>query len=104
MKISIETTINSTLEKVWNAWVTPAAITKWNFASDQWVCPRAEVNLEEGSDFNYRMESKDGSMGFDFKGTFTQITAYVLIEYKLEDERRVMITFDKTKEGVRLVE
>jgi uncharacterized protein YndB with AHSA1/START domain len=74
MKISIETDIDATPSAVWDAWVSPNDITKWNFAIDEWCCPRAEIDFVVGGKFNYRMESRDGSMGFDFEGEFTEIT------------------------------
>ena len=104
MEISIETTVNSPIEQVWSAWVTPDDIKKWNFASDDWLCPDAKINLRVGGAFNYRMEAKDGSMGFDFEGTFTSINVPQSIEYKLGDDRNVRITFSETEQGIRVVE
>ena len=65
MEIAIETIVDAPIERVWEAWVTPADITQWNFASDDWCCPNATIDLAAGGKFNYRMEAKDGSMGFD---------------------------------------
>ena len=104
MRISIETEVNAPLEMVWYAWVTPSDITLWNFATDEWCCPRAELNLEVGGSFNYRMEAKDGSAGFDFEGEFTEITPYKSIHYKLEDDRVVKVQFIETENGVRVIE
>jgi len=104
MKISIETTVNATIDKTWSAWTTPSDIVAWNFASDEWCCPNAEIELVVGKGFNYRMEAKDGSMGFDFGGTFTQVRANEFIEYALEDGRKISITFEKTENGIRVVE
>ena len=104
MKISIEIVINSTLDNIWTTWTTPSSITQWNFASDEWCCPKAEINLEVGESFIYRMEAKDGSMGFDFSGKFTQIKTNELIEYELEDKRSVTIVFEKVNEGVKVIE
>ena len=67
MQISIETVVKATLAQVWDAWVTPTDITSWNFAIDEWCCPSAELNLEVGGVFKYRMAAKDGSMAFDFR-------------------------------------
>ena len=50
------------------------------------------------------MEAKDGSAGFDFKGTFTTIDAFKLIEYAIEDGRRVKISFSTLESGTRVVE
>lgn len=104
MEIAIETTINAPIERVWAAWVTPADITQWNFASDEWFCPTAIINLAVGGKFNYRMEAKDASMGFDFEGTFTSINPLSSIEYALADDRKVRIHFEQTASGVRVVE
>jgi len=104
MKISIETTVNATIDKTWSAWTTPSDIVAWNFASDEWCCPNAEIELVVGKGFNYRMEAKDGSMGFDFGGTFTQVRPNEFIEYALEDGRKISITFEKTENGIRVVE
>lgn len=60
MKIVIETEVQAPLATVWDVWVTPNDKTNWNFAIDEWCCPGAEVNLEVGGNFSYRMEAKDG--------------------------------------------
>ena len=104
MKISIETEIKATATTVWEAWVTPEDITSWNFAIDEWHCPRAEINLALGGKFKYRMEAKDGSMGFDFEGTFTQVTPKNSIHFALQDNRVVTVEFIETASGVRVVE
>lgn len=104
MKIAIETTVNAPLAAVWQAWVSPEAITQWNFASDDWWCPKAEVDLRQGGRFSSRMEAQDGSMGFDFSGEFTAIKTHQAIEYALEDGRKVNVTFTETDQGVRVEE
>ena len=40
MEIAIETTVDAPIEDVWAGWVTPDDITRWNFASDDWCCPK----------------------------------------------------------------
>lgn len=104
MNISIETTVKSTLTQAWNAWVTPDDITAWNFASEDWACPKAEINLSVGGQFSYRMEAKDGSMGFDFEGEFVAVEPNKSIRYKLEDHREVLIEFIEVDGGVKVVE
>src|SRR5207247_9384478 len=80
MKITIETTVNAPVEDVWRAWTTPDDIKQWNTASEDWHTTRASVDLRVGGSFSSRMEAKDGSMGFDFAGTYTKIVANELIE------------------------
>ncbi len=104
MEVAIETTVDARIDRVWEAWVTPDDITRWNFASDDWCCPNAKIDLVVGGKFNYRMEAKDGSMGFDFQGAFTTIDPHAAIEYAFDDGRTVKITFTQTDSGVRIVE
>lgn len=104
MKITIETTVDAALDEVWNAWIEPRRIVQWNFASDDWHCPRAEIDLSEGGRFNYRMEARDGSMGFDFEGVFTAIEPHREIRYTLGDQREVTIGFSESQGGVRVLE
>ena len=66
ISITIQSTINAPVDKVWKAWTTPDDIIKWNSASEDWHTPRATNDLRVGGSFTSRMESKDGSMGFDF--------------------------------------
>ncbi|MCP1727572.1 uncharacterized protein YndB with AHSA1/START domain [Natronospira proteinivora] len=104
MEISIETTVNAPIERVWQAWTTPEEIKCWNFASDDWCCPDATLDLKVGGKFNYRMESKDGSMGFDFEGEFTAIDSPYRIEFTLGDERVVKVSFHEIGDNVQVVE
>jgi uncharacterized protein YndB with AHSA1/START domain len=104
MKISIETFVKSDIGKVWSAWTTPADISQWNAASDDWHNPRSENDLRVGGTFCYRMESKDGQMGFDFAGTYTRVEPQKLIEYVLGDDRTVSITFEPVNGDARVVE
>lgn len=104
MEISVETDVNAPIGSVWSAWITSGDITSWNFASDEWCCPRAEIDLSNGGKFNYRMEAKDGSMGFDFVGEFTDIQPHRSISYRIADGRDVRVEFIQTENGVKVVE
>ncbi len=90
--IKVETTVTAPVEKVWKFFTLPQHIVKWNNANDEWHTPKAENDLIVGGKFNYRMEAKDGSMGFDFNGTYTEVKKYERISYVLEDNREVKIT------------
>ena len=80
MKITVETEVAAPVAEVWRAWTTPADIVQWNAASDDWLTTQAAVDLRAGGAFSSRMEAKDGSMGFDFAGTYTRIVEHKLIE------------------------
>ena len=104
MKISVEALVKSDINAVWCAWTTPEGINQWNAASDDWHNPRSVNDLRVGGRFSYRMEARDGSMGFDFEGTYTKIDENRLIEYKMDDGRLVSIDFRSENDGVRVIE
>lgn len=92
-RITVEATVNAPIETVWKCWTEPKHITQWNNASDDWHTPHAENDLRVGGKFLSRMESRDGSMGFDFVGTYQEVIEYKMIAYTMEDGRKVEITF-----------
>jgi uncharacterized protein YndB with AHSA1/START domain len=98
--ITVETVINAPINSVWKKWTNPDDIVKWNNASDDWHTTRAENDLKVGGKFLSRMEAKDGSMGFDFSGTYNTIKPNEIIEYTADDNRKVQVHFfdgdDKT--------
>jgi uncharacterized protein YndB with AHSA1/START domain len=89
---------------VWAAWNAPADIKKWNAASDDWHTTASTVDLREGGKFSARMEAKDGSVGFDFEGTYTKVVPKKRIEYAMSDGRTVQIEFSPAKGGVHVKE
>ncbi|MFN0049259.1 MAG: SRPBCC domain-containing protein, partial [Cytophagales bacterium] len=91
--ITIETKVNNTIDQVWNAWTKPEHIVNWNFASDDWHAPHAMVDLRIGGEFVTTMAAKDGSMLFDFGGTYTNVVHHQIISYTLEDNRKVEVHF-----------
>lgn len=105
IKITVEVTINASVQKVWECWTEPKHITKWYFASDDWHAPFAENDLRVGGVFVSRMEAKDKSFGFDFGGTYSAITTHELISYEINgDNRKVKITFDGDANSTKVVE
>ncbi len=104
MKISIETVVKSDLDTVWYAWNNPEDIKQWNAASEDWHTTDSTVDLREGGTFSSRMEAKDGSMGFDFSGTYSKIIEKQRIEYSLGDSRSVSVEFSLVENGVKVEE
>ncbi|RFA29226.1 ATPase [Alkalilimnicola ehrlichii] len=104
MKITIETVVKAELHKVWEAWNNPADIKQWNSAQDDWHTVRSVVDLREGGKFLSRMEAKDGSVGFDFEGTYTRVVPYRSIEYRMSDGREVGIEFVERADGILVKE
>lgn len=98
-QIIVETTVAAPIAKVWQAYVTPADIMIWNTALESWHTTKASVDLREGGAFSSRMEAKDGSMGFDFAGTYSKIIPESLIAYDFGD-RKAEVHFTQQKGGV----
>ena len=99
MKITVETKIKATIEKVWKEYNNSDDIIQWNTASDDWHTVRSKVDLKVGGEFSSRMEAKDGSVGFDFAGKYTKIIENKLIEYTFGD-RKSKVEFIDGKDGV----
>ncbi len=98
-KITVETLVQAPLAKVWAAYTTPSDIKQWNTASEDWHTTKATVDLRVGGVFSSRMEAKDGSFGFDFAGTYTQVLPQELLEYSFGD-RNASVEFVAGAEGV----
>jgi len=99
MKITVETIVDAPIGRVWQAYTTPEDIVQWNAASDDWHTTKSTVDLRVGGAFSSRMEAKDGSFGFDFAGTYTNVIANRLLEYSFGD-RTARVEFAETPSGV----
>ena len=100
--ITVETTVIAPIARVWKAYTTPNDIIKWNAAADDWHTTSATVDLRTGGAFSSRIEAKDGSMGFDFAGTYTQVIPNKLIAYAFGD-RTAEVEFRPEASGVKVV-
>ena len=102
--ITIKSSIHAPIEKVWSFWNNVDHIVKWNTASPDWHTPKAENDLKIGGKFNYRMEAKDGTFGFDFWGIYDVIKPNETIEYTAGDGRKVKISFTQKGEETLIVQ
>jgi uncharacterized protein YndB with AHSA1/START domain len=102
--ITVETTVQASLEKVWKYWSEPAHIKQWCAASDDWHAPAAENDLRAGGEFSTTMAAKDGSFSFDFGGVYDTVTPHQYIAYTLGDGRKVAITFSNEGGATKVVE
>jgi len=91
--ITVKARINAPIGRVWKFWTTPADIQEWNNASADWHTPHADNDLRTGGKFVYRMEARDGSMGFDFGGVYEKVILYHQIKSTLGDGRKVNVIF-----------
>lgn len=101
MKITVATIVHAPSAQVWLAYTTPADIVQWNAASNDWHTTTSSVDLRVGGGFSSRMEAKDGSFGFDFAGTYTQVIPLQLLEYSFGD-RAATVEFIELPDGVKV--
>jgi uncharacterized protein YndB with AHSA1/START domain len=102
--ITVENTVDAPVAKVWEYWNKPEHITKWCFASDDWHTPWAKNDLRTGGNFSSRMEAKDGSMGFEFGGTYDEVRENEYIAYTMGDGRKVNVKFDANGNSTHVTE
>lgn len=102
--ITIETTVNAPVGKVWQRWTEPAHVQAWNNASDDWYTPRAENDLRAGGRFTYTMASRDGANRFDFSGIYDEVVENRRLAYTLDDGRKVSIHFHEQGDQTHIVE
>jgi uncharacterized protein YndB with AHSA1/START domain len=102
--ITVQTTIEASVEEVWEYWTQPEHITQWAFASDDWEAPSAENDMRVGGKFKTTMAAKDKSSSFDFRGIYSAVIEHQLIEYDMDDGRHVKIEFEDTPAGIKVTE
>lgn len=102
--ITVNTTIEASIEKVWDAWTNPTHITQWCQASDDWHAPYADNDVRVDGTFKTTMAAKDGSFSFDLEGVYTKVDLHKFIAYTLPDGRNVEITFKNENGSVNIIE
>lgn len=102
--ITVQTTVNLPVEKVWKLWTLPEHITQWNSGSEDWHTPYAENDLRVGGKALSRMQAKDGSASFDFIATYDEVRTHAFIAYTMEDGRKAKITFTSSGNTTSIVE
>lgn len=102
--ITVQTSVNATIEKVWEFWTTPKHIQKWNNPTDDWHTPFVENDVKAGEKFKYTMATKDGSIFFDYEGIYTKVDKFLVIEYQLVDNRTGSVQFEIQDDIVKITE
>lgn len=102
--ITVESTVDAPIGKVWDYWTAPRHITNWSHASDDWHTTRAENDLRVGGKFSSRMEAKDSSFGFDFGGVYDVVEKNQAISYTLADGRKVSIVYKEEGNSTYIVQ
>ncbi len=102
--IMVEVVVNAPLETVWSIWIDPQHTKGWAFASDDWEALGAENDFRVGGKFKTTMAAKDNSASFDFTGTYTTIAAERLIDYVMDDGRKVTTHFEPSGAGTKVIQ
>lgn len=102
-KITVQASIAANSKKVWDCYTNPEHIINWNFASDDWQCPKAENDLRVGGKYSARMEAKDGSWGFDFEAIYDEINLGENFTYTMPDGRKVTVTIEDQGNSCELI-
>ena len=104
--ITVTTTINAPVAKVWEYFTSPIHITKWCFASEDWEPPHAENDLRVGGRFVTTMSAKDKSTSFDFGGTYTDVKEGSYFAYTMngDDARKVEVWFKEVDGKTEIIE
>ena len=101
--VTVKVTAIAPLEKVWDAWTQPKAITQWYIGHEDWHTPEAEVELAVGGKFRFLMAEKaQGGVSFEFTGTYSFIEQGKRIDYHIADGRKVTTTFQH-RDGITQV-
>lgn len=100
--VTVEAVVNAPINIVWEYYTKPEHIIKWNFASADWISPRASNDLRAGGRFSSRMESVDGTAGFDFEGTYDEVVEPNTIKYHLDDNRKVTVAMQEQESGTKV--
>lgn len=100
MQIVGETIARAPIERVRQAYTTRDDIVRWNASSSDWHTTR-ECRSSGRRASSSRMEAKEGSLGFNFAGTYTNVVPHQLIEYSVGD-RVARVGFAHVPDGVRV--
>jgi uncharacterized protein YndB with AHSA1/START domain len=84
--ITVESTVNAPVEKVWEYWTKPEHIRQWNHASDDWHTPWVKADFREGGQFVARMEAKD----------FTKVNKSIKVTESFEAEDMNSLELQRT--------
>ena len=102
--ITVKAEVNSNINIVWDYWTKPEHVMEWNNASPDWHCPDATNDLTVNGEFHYTMAAKDGSVSFDFWGTYVKVDPKKTLEIFLGDGRSLNIDFADQGESVLITE
>ncbi len=103
-KITIQTTVQAPMQKVWDCWTGVEHIAGWAFATDDWGAEGISNQVEKDGTFSSRMFAKDGSFEFLFSGKYNEVVENTSLDYSLDDGRNVVVNFTETPDGIEIIQ
>lgn len=103
-KIQITIKMNAPITTVWDLWTDLEHIKQWAKTMGGWHITNVENDVRDNGAFNFRMESLDGELSFDHKGTYQKVVPYELLSQSLDDGRRTEIAFKTVGKMVQITE
>ncbi|WP_313515355.1 SRPBCC domain-containing protein [Sphingobacterium sp.] len=96
--------VQGSKEQVWEMWTKEEFVMIWNVPFQDWHCPKVINDIRTGGAFDFRMEKKDGSEGFNYKGNYTLVIPFARIELLQEDGRKSVVHFTEQDGNTTIVE
>ena len=88
--------------------ITNQQLTTMMDTTDEWIIERTGIKerrwIDPAKDTVANMAAKDGSMSFDFEGTYTNVQPHKTIEYAMPDGRKVTVAFSGKGNETKVVE
>jgi len=91
--ITVTTDVNAPIKETWHYYTESEHVINWNFASEDWHCPKAVNDLRVGGEFTITMAAKSGEMSFDLEGKYDKVEEPKHIAYTLSNGRKVDVHF-----------
>lgn len=97
--VTINITILKPLSVVWEYFYNPKHIVKWNYTTTNWHCAKADIDFRVGGHFDYRLEYKDKSFGYNVAGTIEEIRDKDYVRSQMDDGRTIEVYFKEIDEN-----
>lgn len=96
--------VQGSKEQVWELWTNEKFVRIWNVPFQDWHCPKVINDVRTGGTFDFRMEKKDGSEGFNYKGSYTLVIPFARIELLQVDGRKLTVHFTEQEGNTTIIE
>jgi len=107
--IVIERVINTPIERVFDAFITPEDLVHWHHAGDGWITPYAEIDPRVGGKIKIGYSDAQSTMTFDLEAQIVKFERPTTFHYRLgmvdiikDDDRLVTIDFSTVEGGTNI--